>query len=49
MSCCTEELVEAMRQAVMRLDPVGCGARDVKECLLCSWKSSTKANAWQHA
>jgi RNA polymerase sigma-54 factor len=31
---CSEELVEQGRQAVMQLDPVGCGARDVKECLL---------------
>ena len=30
----SEELVEEARQVVMRLDPVGCGARDVKECLL---------------
>lgn len=30
----TEEQVEEARQAVMRLDPVGCGARDVRECLL---------------
>ena len=30
----TEELVEHARQTVMRLDPVGCGARDVRECLL---------------
>ena len=30
----SEEVVEKARQAVMRLDPVGCGARDVKECLL---------------
>jgi RNA polymerase sigma-54 factor len=29
-----EEVVEKARQSVMRLDPVGCGARDVKECLL---------------
>jgi RNA polymerase sigma-54 factor len=28
------ETVEVARQAVMRLDPVGCGARDVRECLL---------------
>ena len=28
------EIVEQARQAVMRLDPVGCGARDVRECLL---------------
>jgi RNA polymerase sigma-54 factor len=30
----SEETVEAARQAVMRLDPVGCGAREVRECLL---------------
>src|ERR1043166_6008583 len=30
----TEEKVEEARQAVMRLDPIGCGARDVRECLL---------------
>ena len=30
----TGETVETARQAVMHLDPVGCGARDVRECLL---------------
>jgi len=30
----SEDLVERARQVTMRLDPVGCGARDVKECLL---------------
>jgi len=30
----SEETVEEARQAVMHLDPVGCGARDVRECLL---------------
>src|SRR4029450_6531579 len=34
MEKCPEEIVEEARQAVMRLDPVGCGARDVRECLL---------------
>jgi RNA polymerase sigma-54 factor len=34
MQKCSEEVIEQARQAVMRLDPVGCGARDVKECLL---------------
>src|SRR6185295_145157 len=29
-----EEVVERARQVVMRLEPVGCGARDVRECLL---------------
>ena len=28
------ETVEIARQAVMHLDPIGCGARDVRECLL---------------
>jgi RNA polymerase sigma-54 factor len=30
----TEELVEEARRIVMQLDPVGCGARDARECLL---------------
>ena len=30
----SEETVERARQIVMRLEPVGCGARDVRECLL---------------
>ncbi|HKY29891.1 MAG TPA: RNA polymerase factor sigma-54 [Pyrinomonadaceae bacterium] len=30
----SEDVVEQARQAVMRLEPVGCGARDVRECLL---------------
>jgi len=34
MCGCDLETVEEARQAVMRLDPVGCGVIDVKECLL---------------
>jgi RNA polymerase sigma-54 factor len=34
MGTWSETLVEQARQAIMRLDPVGCGARDVRECLL---------------
>jgi len=34
MEKCSEEVVEQARQSIMRLDPVGCGARDVRECLL---------------
>jgi RNA polymerase sigma-54 factor len=34
MCGCSNETVEKARQVVLRLDPVGCGARDVKECLL---------------
>jgi RNA polymerase sigma-54 factor len=30
----SEEVVERARQIVMKLEPVGCGARDVRECLL---------------
>lgn len=30
----SDETVEQARAAVMRLEPVGCGARDVRECLL---------------
>lgn len=29
-----EELAEQARHVVMRLDPIGCGARDARECLL---------------
>jgi RNA polymerase sigma-54 factor len=34
MGAWTEELVEEARRVVMHLDPVGCGARDARECLL---------------
>ncbi len=34
MLSCSSELVEKARKVVMNLDPVGCGAIDVKECLL---------------
>ncbi len=30
----SEEIVEKARLSVMRLEPIGCGARDVRECLL---------------
>ena len=33
-SSCSVETVEEARQTIMQLDPVGCGALDVKECLL---------------
>jgi RNA polymerase sigma-54 factor len=33
MCGCSLEMVEKARQIVMRLEPVGCGVRDVKECL----------------
>ncbi len=34
MSNCSDQLVESARQILMRLDPVGCGARTVSESLL---------------
>ena len=36
---CTEETVEKARRIVMALEPVGCGALDVKECLLAQLES----------
>lgn len=30
----SDEVIEQARQAVMQLDPLGCGARDARECLL---------------
>ncbi|HYJ91088.1 MAG TPA: RNA polymerase factor sigma-54 [Pyrinomonadaceae bacterium] len=34
MAGCSLEIAEQARQTVMQLEPVGCGAMDVKECLL---------------
>ena len=34
MCGCSTQAVEKARQIVMRLEPVGCAARDVKECLI---------------
>ena len=34
MCGCSIQTVEKARQIVMRLEPVGCGARNVKECLI---------------
>ncbi|MDT4969791.1 MAG: polymerase sigma-54 factor [Acidobacteriota bacterium] len=39
----SEELIEEARHAVMRLDPTGCGARDVRECLLVQLEASGQA------
>src|SRR6266496_350013 len=38
----SEETVERARQIVMRLEPVGCGARDVRECLLVQLESRSE-------
>ncbi len=39
------EFVEKARQVVMQLEPVGCGARDVKECLLAQLESNGEAES----
>ncbi len=45
-SCrCSVEEVEAARHAVMQLDPVGCGAYDVKECLLAQLEAVGEAES----
>ncbi|HEX8116898.1 MAG TPA: RNA polymerase factor sigma-54 [Pyrinomonadaceae bacterium] len=38
LSACSPERVEEARQLVLQLDPVGCGARDARECLLVQLK-----------
>jgi RNA polymerase sigma-54 factor len=38
------EQVERARQIVLRLDPVGCGARDVRECLLVQLEARGEAD-----
>ena len=39
------DIAESARQAIMQLDPVGCGAFDVKDCLLAQLKSKGEANS----
>ena len=42
---CSEELVEKARRVVLMLEPVGCGARDVKECLLAQLEANGEAGS----
>lgn len=42
---CSVETVEAARQVVLKLEPVGCGARDVKEALLAQLESNGEGNS----
>ena len=44
MGSWSEEIVENARQAVMQLEPTGCGARDVRECLLVQLKAQGNAD-----
>jgi RNA polymerase sigma-54 factor len=45
MCGCTVEQVEKARRVVMSLEPVGCGARDVKECLLAQLEANGHAGS----
>jgi RNA polymerase sigma-54 factor len=42
---CTVECAEQARQAVMQLEPVGCGAFDVKECLLAQLRANGEGHS----
>lgn len=44
-SGCSSETVEKARDIVMSLDPVGCGAIDVRECLLAQLESRDQVNS----
>jgi RNA polymerase sigma-54 factor len=39
LGCWPNDLIEQSRQIVLQLDPVGCGARDARECLLVQLKA----------
>ena len=45
MCDCSVEQVERARQIVMQLDPVGCGVRDVRECLLAQLEANGEAES----
>lgn len=45
MASCSMETAEAAREAIMQLEPVGCGAIDVKECLLAQLKANGEENS----
>jgi RNA polymerase sigma-54 factor len=45
MCGCSLEMVEKARQIVMRLEPVGCGVRDVKECLYVQLEANGEGNS----
>ena len=42
---CSLEIVEKARKIVLKLEPVGCGARDVKECLLAQLEANGEGNS----
>ncbi len=45
ISNCTDETIEKARKIVMALEPVGCGALDVRECLLAQLESEGEGNS----
>ena len=45
IAACTVEAAENARQVVMTLDPVGCGAFDVRECLLAQLASKGQGDS----
>lgn len=45
MCGCDIDVVCAARQIVLKLEPVGCGARDVKECLLAQLEANGEGNS----
>ncbi|MEO6333460.1 MAG: RNA polymerase factor sigma-54 [Pyrinomonadaceae bacterium] len=42
---CTEETIDKARRIVMALEPVGCGALDVRECLLAQLESDGEGDS----
>lgn len=47
-SRCSLEAAESARQKLMQLDPVGCGATDVKECLLAQLEAAGEMGGLAH-
>jgi RNA polymerase sigma-54 factor len=45
MAGCSIETAEKARQAIMQLDPVGCGAMDVKDCLLAQLRAKSEGTS----
>jgi RNA polymerase sigma-54 factor len=43
---CSVELADAARRLVMQLDPTGCGARDVSECLLAQLEAKNLSDSF---
>jgi len=46
MADCSVETAEEARQTVMQLEPVGCGAMDVRDCLLAQLQANGQGNSF---